>query len=93
MVSPAIAGSASAAPPASSQMQDPTQQDASGDLTALAQQLRQVSQGVDDIAQANPDLADVMQQVKALLRQAIVKKANTSSMQTPSAMALPMAGS
>lgn len=92
-MSPAVAGSASAAPPVTTQMQDPTQQDASGDLAAFAGQLRQIAQGVDDVAKANPDIAPLMQQIKGILRQAIVAKAQTSSMQTPSAQALPMAGS
>lgn len=65
----------------------------SGDLTAFAGQLRQVSQSVDEISAQNPDVAPIMQKIKGLLREAIVAKAQTASMQTPSAQALPMAGS
>lgn len=65
----------------------------SGDLTAFAGQLRQVSQQIDQLASSNPDIAPILQQVKALLRQAMVAKAQTASMNSPSAQALPMAGS
>ena len=91
-ISPAVAGSASAAQPVTSQMQEPMQ-GGGGDLAALAGQLRQIGQQCDEVAQGNPDIAPMMQQVKALLRQAIVAKAQAASMQTPSAQALPMAGS
>ena len=74
-------------------MQDPMQGSDSGDLTAFAGQLRQLSQQVDQMAQANPDIAPILQQVKGLLRQAMVAKAQTASMNSPSAQALPMAGS
>ena len=93
MAMPAVAGSASAAPPVTSQAQDPMQGADSGDLTAFAGQLRQVSQSVDEISTQNPDIAPIMQKIKGLLRDAIVAKAQAASMQTPSAQALPMAGS
>lgn len=91
-IAPAVAGSASAAQPVTSQMQEPMGGAPSGDLMAFTGEIKQISQSVDALAQKNPDIADVLQQVKAVLRQAIVKKASTASMQTPSAEALPMGG-
>ncbi len=45
---------------------------------AIDQHVAEIGQQVDAVAQSNPDIAPVMQQVKALLRQAIVAKAQAS---------------
>jgi hypothetical protein len=92
-MSSAVAGSASAQPPTTTQLQSgPPGGDPNGDLSALASQLREIGQSVDAVAQSNPDLAQQATQIKNLLRQMIVAKAQTASMQTPSAQALPMGG-
>lgn len=61
-------------------------------IQALIGPIREISSQCDAVAQANPDIAPIFQQIKSLLRQAIVQKAQTASMQTPSAQALPMGG-
>ena len=90
-ITPAIAGSAAAATPMSSQMADPMQQSSdAGNLTALVGQLRQLMQLADQIAQANPDIAQTIGQIPSICRQAMVQKAQTAPQQNPSAMALPV---
>lgn len=90
--SPALMGQASAAAPVTSTMQDPMQGAASGDLSAFAGQMRDITSKVDELAAANPDIATDLEPIKGILRQAMVKKASTASMQTPSALALPSGG-
>ena len=90
-ITPAIAGSAAAATPIASQMGNPMQaQPDTGNLTALVGQLRQLMQLADQVAQANPDIAQTIGQISAICRQAMVQKAQTAPQQNPSAMALPV---
>ena len=87
-----LMGSASVAQPVTSQMSDPTQGAPGGDIQAFAGKLRTVTQAAQAVAQSDPDIAPLMEQILGICRQALMQKAQTASMQTPSAMALPMAG-
>ena len=95
-MTPAVAGSASAAPPnttANTQPQgDQGGGGGGGDIQALAGQIRQVAQQLDQLAQNEPTAAPIVQQIKQLLRQVIVQKAATAQQNNPSAQALPMGG-
>jgi len=61
-------------------------------LAQLAGQVRDLGGQVDQIAASNPSLQQEAQQVKAILRQMILKAAQTAPMQTMSSEAVPTAG-
>jgi len=92
-MSPAMMGSASAAPPVTTTNQSPMPGgDASGAMPDLMGKIRQVATSVDDLGASNPALAQEVQQIKLILRQMIIKAASAASVQTPSGQAVPMAG-
>jgi hypothetical protein len=67
---------------------DPVQEQ----LQQLMMQIRDVGSQVDQIASTNPDLAQEATQVRALLRQMIIKAGQMAPMQTMSSEAVPTAG-
>ena len=88
-MSPAMMGSASAAPPMGQGAGPP---DASGAMPDLMGKIRQVATSVDDLGSSNPALAPEIQQIKVVLRQMIIKAAQAASAQSPSGEAVPMGG-
>lgn len=92
-MSPALMGSASAAPPVTTQNQNPMQGDPAQDgVQDLMGDIRQLSSLADGLGTKQPALAPEVQQLKNILRQMIIKAASAASVQTPSGQAVPMAG-
>lgn len=61
-------------------------------LAQLAGQIRDIGMQVDQLATSNPALQAEAAQVKAVLRQMVLKAAQTAPMQTMSSEAVPTAG-
>jgi hypothetical protein len=72
---------------------DPAAQgpDPQAQMTDLMGSLRDIASQVTALIQANPALAQEGQQMTDLIRQMIVKSAQTASQQTASSMAVPPA--
>lgn len=92
-MTPALMGSASAATPVTTQNQNPMQGgDQTGAMPDLMGKIRQVASSVDELGASQPALAPEIQQIKAIIRQMIIKSASAASVQTPSGQAVPTAG-
>lgn len=93
-MSPAVAGSASAATPMTAANAIGAMQGGAGEqqdqIQQLASQIREASAAVDDIGSTNPSLAQEVTQVKQILRQMLVKAASVASAQNPSSVQVPM---
>lgn len=61
-------------------------------LTQMMGQIRDVASQVDQIAAANPAVQQEATQIRALLRQMVVKTAQSAPMQTASSEMVPTAG-
>lgn len=73
-------------------MADAPSQPAGGeDVTALMGQIRDLAGQVDDLGGQYPSLAQEAQQIRALLRQMIIKAAQQAPTATPSGQAVPIA--
>ena len=68
---------------------DPAQEQ----LTQMMGQIRDLAQQVEQISATNPALTQEVTQIKAILRQMVVKAAQAAPMQTQSSMDVPTAGS
>ena len=91
--SPAVAGSATAAPPNTSLLGSPAAQgDAmAGQADAIAS-IRQLSQQIDAFGSANPTMNQEVGAMKAILKQMILKAAAVAQTNTASGDAVPPAG-
>lgn len=61
-------------------------------LAVIAGQIRDIGSMIDQLAETNPSVQQEAVQMKALLRQMLIKASQTMPMQTPSAEAIPTAG-
>lgn len=62
------------------------------DISALMGQIRELGGQVDQLAQQYPAVVQEAQQIRAILRQMIIKSAQQAQTATPSSEAVPVAG-